>query len=239
MTNPKAFLLQALLASSLAACSTAEQTPTRLDTAAMPQIEANAPLSEAELQAQSLLRLSDDIVRRSTGRGAAIGAAVGCSLALVSKSSAKRCVTGALAGGATGAMIGHAKGKEEVKQRLHKVSPDDMARALRETDAKVAEIKHSLPQTLARQNAEVASLKAAHAEGRIPQAQYETRLGRIRAERAALADALTTSAQSANLVAQNLGKASANGQRNLMWHINKSMRLEEEATSARAQITLF
>jgi hypothetical protein len=69
-------------------------------------------------QANALSELSQDLVRASMIKGNKIVTAVGCGLALVSATNAKKCVVGADAGGAAGALVGHHSGKTQIARRV-------------------------------------------------------------------------------------------------------------------------
>jgi len=64
-------------------------------------------------------------------KGAKIGIAVGCGLALVTATNAKKSVVGAVAGGAAGALIGHDSGKAQISRRVELVDPNQLVRKIK------------------------------------------------------------------------------------------------------------
>jgi len=120
----------------LASCG---QSPSDLSSRA-----AGAPLSFAAQPAQmdaqttALNELSRRIVVQTTLKGAGIGAAVGCGLAVVSSGNAQTCITAAATGAVGGAIVGHVTGKREVERRIEKISPSAVVRILRKTNAQMA-----------------------------------------------------------------------------------------------------
>ncbi|WP_298679380.1 hypothetical protein [uncultured Lentibacter sp.] len=232
-------LLALMACTALAGCATPPDTATRAQTAPLDTAFASTEYSALTEQARSLNRMADDLLRESTGRGAALGAAVGCGLGLVSKGNAQRCLAGAVTGGTVGAVMGQAHGQRKLAQRLEKVSRDDMAGALRAADTQLETLQNNLPALLQRQDAELKALQARHAAGTISQAEHDSRISQIRDSRAALAHALTNSAEKARAAADNLGRAAAKGQSGLIWHIGAAKQLEEQSLSTRSAITLL
>lgn len=238
--KPLYFRVLPLLAiTSLSACGNSYSTATRSHASPHIQLTGATGIAVLDEQAASLNRMADDMVRKSMGKGAMIGAAVGCGLALASASNAKNCVAGAAAGGVGGALIGRAHGKKQVQKRMAKVNPSDMVRAIRRGNKVMQGLHETLPGILAKQDAEVARLKAAQAAGDISQADFDRQIARIRDARMALAQALTDSAQKARQSADNLSTATRQGQPGLGWHIGAARQIERQAISARAKISLL
>jgi hypothetical protein len=78
--------------------------------------------------------LSQELVRSSMIKGAKIIIAVGCGLALVTATNAKKSVVGAVAGGAAGAagaLIGHDSGKAQISRRVELVDPNQLVRKIK------------------------------------------------------------------------------------------------------------
>lgn len=190
-------------------------------------------------QAQALDGMSREILRNATLRGAGIGAAAGCGLALVSASSAGRCIGGALVGGAIGGVAGHAIGKNQVANRVQIVSRDDAARAISRTSARVGSLNTRLHDLLAAQDREIAAMKRARAADEMTQAEFDARLSAMRDTRAALGQALTLSAKRAAEARQLLLDAQHKGQQGLTWHIDATEELEADALSAKSAISLI
>ena len=190
-------------------------------------------------QAELLNDMAKGIVRASTRRGAAISATFGCGLALVAASAAKDCVAGALVGAAGGALVGNAAGKKELARRIEVVSPSDVVRSISRTKDQLRSVQATLPAHLAKQDTELATLKAALGRGAISQEAFEKRLGEIRDNRAQLAQALMQSENETRTAAQNLSAAATKGQTGLDWHILSTKKIEEDAFSTRSSITLL
>ncbi len=232
------YFLPILAASALSACAISNESATRAQTDTL-SFSALAPETVlVHQQAESLTRLSKEMIRKSTGKGAAIGAAVGCGLVLVSAKNAQKCLGGAVVGGAVGAVVGHEQGKRKVAKSVAKVSANDMFNTLKETETKVSEVRTSLPETLAKQDAILASLQAQRDAGKLSPKAYKEQVMQIHEARARLAEALDNSAKSARTSADNLGVASLR-QPELLWHIGAAKRLEQTAVSTHKQIKLF
>ena len=197
--------------------------------------------NEAHLQAQTaaLGNMTRDIIRKSTMKGAAIGAVAGCGLVLLSASNAKNCVTGALTGGAVGAIAGAASGKKQAAKRIELVSPSALVRSISKADDRMDVVSRDLPGLLAQQDSELQLLNGKMKNGEITQAQYTHRYEVIKANRAQLAEALSLSAAQANEAHNNLQNAKAQGQTGLEWHLHSTKKLAREATSARSAISLL
>ena len=192
-----------------------------------------------EAQAVALTESSDRLVRSSTVNGALIGAAIGCGLTVLSASNAKNCVAGAALGGAGGAAIGHAVGKQKVQRRVELVSPSAVVRNLRSANKKLDTIYADLPSVLAAQDVRLNALTMALAKGEISQAEHDRGVTEVKEERAQLAEALLLSERDARAAAMNLQEAAAQGQHGLEWHIGSTDRLADDMASARDQIDLL
>lgn len=230
--------LTLLAISALTACSVPNDSATRAQSDPLGVVAPRGDVTRLGEQAQSLNRLATEMVRKSTGKGAAYGAVIGCGLGLVSASNAKKCVVGAVAGGGVGALIGREHGKRKVARSVAKVSAQDMGNSLHATDKQLKEIRKTLPETLAKQDAELAKLRQQQAAGKLTQEEYDARVAGISGARANLAKALTDSAEMARASADNLGVASLK-QSELLWHIGFAKQLEDDAISTRQQIKLF
>jgi hypothetical protein len=221
----------------LSGCSAARQntsiSPATLSFQASSQDEA--VLIE---QTAALDRLMKDIVRNTTIKHAAVGAAVGCGLAVV-KSNASHCLAAAAAGGAVGAVSGHAAGKRDVTRRMELVSANAIVRSIRKSNLQLDAISSELPKFLAQQDMDVKGLRSLRAAGTLSQSDYEARLTAIRSSRATLAEVLMMSSQQARAATANLREAAAQGQSGLEWHISAIDEMERETVSARSQISLL
>ncbi|MEP3787051.1 hypothetical protein [Ascidiaceihabitans sp.] len=183
--------------------------------------------------------LMQDVVRKSTRKGIAMGAAVGCGLTVLSASNAQNCVAGALVGGATGGIMGHAAGKRDVARRVELVSANALTKSIRKTNDQMETITIDLPRSLAAQDIELADLAREKAKGNISADAYDERLNQVRAERQKLVEALTMTAAQAKAATKNLEHATAQGQTGLDWHMSATNQLARDVASARSQITLF
>lgn len=190
-------------------------------------------------QARALDELMQDIVRSSTIKHAAVGAAVGCGLVVVAGSNAAGCAKAAAAGGLVGAISGNISGKRKVNQRVELVSANALVRSIRKSNDKLGQVNENLPAMLARQDDEVKTLKDLKASGSIDTKVYQMRLAAIRENRAKLAQALLLSSQQASTAKDNLHEAASQGQSGLEWHINAIDRMERETLSARSLISLL
>ena len=204
-----------------------------------------APLSFAAQPAQvddqvsALTELSRRIVVQSTNKGAPLGAATGCGLAVISVGSASNCLAAAAIGGAGGAVVGHVKGKRKVARQVDAVSPSTVVRTLRKTNAQMELVKASLPARLAAQEAALSDLEMQRATGAIDAATYTAARAGIAAERRALAGALIDTENNAKKASANLQAAQRAGQSGLDWHISATSKLSTEASSARSSILLL
>lgn len=205
---------------------------------------AGEPLSFAaqpaqmDAQAKALTQLSHRIVVQSTIKGAAVGALVGCGLAVVS-SNTSHCLTAAAVGGAGGAVVGHVKGKRQVARRVEKVSPSAIVRTLRSTNDQMELVKSSLPARLAAQEQMLAHLEMQRATGAMDAATYARARASIAAEREAIAMSLIQTEKNAKQAVANLQTAQRQGQAGLDWHISATSKLANEAHSARSSISLL
>ncbi|MEP5155167.1 hypothetical protein [Planktotalea sp.] len=208
-----------------------------------PAFQSSSSVTSDEMrmaeQTAALNRMTQDIIRKSTGKGAAIGAIAGCGLVILSASNAKNCVAGALTGGAIGAVAGHASGKKQAEKRIELVSPSALVRSLAKADDSMDIVTRDLPNLLAQQDAELATLNHQMASGQITEKQFSKRFEVIKANRAQLAEALSLSATQANVAHRNLQNAKAQGQTGLDWHLSATQSLAREATSARSAISLL
>lgn len=189
-------------------------------------------------QAEALDRMSKDLVRKTTFRGAAIGAVAGCGFAVIG-GSAGRCAQAALAGGVIGGVAGHVSGKAQVQNRVELVELSRVLPSLRQTSEQVALVSGGVDDLVASQDAEIRVLKQDLAEGVISQDIYDERLADIRDIRAQLAEALSLSAAQAKQANQSLREAKDQGQTGVEWYINATSDVEDQAVSARAQLSLL
>jgi hypothetical protein len=240
---PRSFAVLVLVASNfLAAC--ADDTVTRQEVADGPlsllSFENNVRQENVvSQQAHALNDLSQDIVVASTIRGAKIGAAVGCGLALVSAANAQKCVSGAVAGGVIGAINGHQAGKRQIATRVELVDPNQLVRSIRATNTSVEELTKTLPQLLAAQDKELETLAFQRDMGTLSQAAYEKRYLQIQSHRSQLAQSLSLSTKQANLAGDNLEHAATQGQTGLEWHFGAARNIARQTESARSTISLL
>jgi hypothetical protein len=155
---------------------------------------------------------------------------------LVSAANAKKCVVGAVAGGAAGAWAGHQSGKAQIARRAEMVNPNQLVRSIRKTNDTIEELTGSLPNLLAAQDKELEALSFDRDMGTISQAKYEKRYTEIQRNRTELAESLTLSSSQANLASDNLESAATRGQTGLEWHFGATRNIAEQAESARSSI---
>lgn len=200
---------------------------------------ANADAALMMEQTQTLDQMMQKIVRNTTIKHAAVGAAVGCGLAVVSASSASNCLTAAAAGGVAGAISGHVAGKRDVTRRMELVSANALVRSIRASNDQLSDITTDLPNFLAAQDAKVKNLVAQKNSGALDEAEFDARMASIRASRSELAETLLMSSQKARIASANLREAAAQGQTGLEWHIGAVDQMEDQTMSARSQISLL
>ena len=237
-TRSFVFLVSALSLAALSGCAVTDQSTTRLDAPMLAVSEPSVDAALIEDQAQALNRMADDLVRRSTIKGAQTGALVGCGVAVVT-SNASRCVTSAAAGGLAGAAIGHVKGKRTVAKQVELVSANALVRSIRGMNGQMRDIKLSLPELLEEQDAELSDLKMRREAGALSEADYSSGVAAIRESRATIAHALSATIEQSKIARANLEDASQRGQSGLEWHLGATSALERDATSARSRITLL
>ncbi|MCX7558479.1 hypothetical protein OS190_02795 [Sulfitobacter sp. F26204] len=234
-------LVSTLAMLTFAACSqTARDTPpTRLEVNPL-GVHSNVLVSDGLTeQAEALTQHANAIVRASTLKGAMIGAAIGCGISVLAASTTGNCVKSAALGAAGGALAGNISGKQEVKRRVALASPNALVRNLRKANDSFAMIETSLPDLLARQDAELNRLSLTFASGQISRETHDKRLATIRQDRAALAEALLQTATQSKQAAANLKAASEAGHGGLDWHISATEQLARETLSARSTISLL
>jgi hypothetical protein len=198
--------------------------------------ESDAAMLEQTAALDALMR---DIVRSSTVKHAAVGAALGCGISVLATANASGCLRSAAAGGIVGAVSGNLAGRREVARRMQLVSANDLVRSIRKSNEKLDHIMTDLPQMLSRQEIIVATLGHRKASGELSQDEYESQVAHIRASRAEVAEALILSSKQAKLAQHNLADAGAQGQTGLEWHIRAIEQLERETLSARSTISLL
>jgi hypothetical protein len=233
-------LLSGSIVLSLAGCMQSKE-PMFSSRGIASEKSAGALIQETQMSAQTeaLSNMTRDIVRKSTVKGAAIGALAGCGLAIISAANAKNCVASALTGGAVGALVGNAAGKTHAAKRVELVSPSALVRSIGKADDKMDAVTRDLPTLLAQQDTEISNLNVKMKNGQITQDQYAHRFEVIKANREQLAKALSLSAAQANEAHRNLQSAQSEGQTGLDWHLSATENLARDATSARSAITLL
>ncbi|WP_420010895.1 hypothetical protein [Tateyamaria sp.] len=234
--------LSLIAIAALAGCAEFPQRPdaaTRLDTS--PLVFQNRAQDAAYLteQADTLKQMAQYVQRKSTLRGAAAGAVIGCGLGVLTANGAERCLIGAAAGGLVGAAAGNKAGQRDVTRRLDAATPDMLMRSLRTTQDHMDRMNLSLPQVLAQQDAELAQLQTAHEKGEINQAAYDDGINSIRQSRADIAEALTMSEKQVRASRANIQNAVDKGQTGLDWHLKATQALQDDVYSARSGITLL
>lgn len=234
------FLVPALVLAVLSGCG--QTQPPYMSSRNTPAVTFGTTYSdEAQLrqQADALQGMTQDIVRKSTAKGAMIGALAGCGLIVLSASNAKNCVSGAVVGGAVGALAGHEAGKKDATRRVRLVNPNALVRSIGKASDQLENVSTDLPQLLEAQDQELAKLKREVERGDASSTVYAARSEQIRANRAQLAEALSLSAQQAEEAHRNLQAAQSQGQTGLDWHLSATKEMAREATSARSSISLL
>ncbi|KEJ87913.1 hypothetical protein [Sulfitobacter donghicola] len=222
----------------LSACAAAPHTSSsRSDTTRL-GFAAEQP-AEIDAQTAALTELSRRIVVQTTLKGAGVGAAIGCGLAVVSAGNAKNCIAAAAAGAAGGAVVGHVAGKRKVNRRVESISPSAVVRTLRKTNTQMSLVQNTLPARLAAQEEALARIDLQRASGQLSAKAYAQSHASIMAERQSIAAALLATERNANHAAANMRNAQNQGQTGLDWHISNADKLAREASSARSSINLL
>lgn len=224
-----------VLAVSLAACAK-QNTP---EFAMRNAHGLTAEHEEIHSQAQTLTKMTKDIVRKSTLNGAAIGAMAGCGLALVAATNAKNCLSGVAVGATAGAVIGHENGKKQIAHRINLVSPSALVKSIRTSSDQVAQIEMTLPSVLAAQDIALSDLTERMKRGEITEDVFAANADQIRKDRGELVQALALSEAQARSAHENLKAAASQGQTGLDWHINATQHLADDVVSARSSINLL
>ena len=187
-------------------------------------------------EAQDLEDLSRKMLRAATLKGAGIGALAGCGLASLTGSGANQCVKGAVTGGAVGALAGHATGEQQVQDMvdLNRVFP-----VMSETARQSQDLTLALSQKLQAQEAELVRLEAQSNVGEVSYEDYLARTEAVNAWRGDVAQRFEQSAEQAKLTRDALVAAQEAGQPGLEMYISRTTRLEEDALSARASLSLL
>ncbi|WP_299936445.1 hypothetical protein [uncultured Pelagimonas sp.] len=228
----------AILVLTVAGCAQTK-TPfaSSMNRDAMPMVQTEQERTLAH-QAQALDRMSKDLVRKTTFKGAALGAVAGCGLAIAGGSKAQ-CAQAALVGGVIGGVAGNATGKAQAKKRVEIVELNRVLPSLRKTNDQMDVVSGGVAELVAKQDAEIAQMKQQMAQGNLSQQAYDARLAEIRQVRGDVAQALTLSASQARQAKSALMDAQAQGQTGIDWYIAETNKLEAEAVSARAQLSLL
>lgn len=222
----------------LTACASAPpSSSSRFDTTRL-GFAAEQP-AQIDAQANALTELSHRIVVQTMVKGAGMGAAIGCGLAVISAGNAKNCIAAAATGAAGGAIVGHIVGKREVNRRVETISPSAVVRTLRKTNTQMVLVQNALPARLAAQEVALARIDLQRASGKLSAKAYAQSHASIMTERQALATALLTTEHHANQATANLRNAQNQGQTGLDWHISNTAKLARDASSARSSINLL
>ena len=218
------------------ACAPISQITTRADTNPL-TFQSDATTAAIEDQAVALNRMADQLVRRSTMRGVASGAAVACGLAVVSAGSAQSCAVSAAAGAVAGGLIGRQVGENGVEARVELVSADAVVRSIRGMNNQMDAIEITLPELIAEQDAELTDLEMRRELSVISRSEYKKGVSAITDSRTRIAESLTLTVAQAEQANFNLQKAGEQGQDGLDWHLSATAQLAREADSARSLIS--
>jgi len=223
----------------LAGC--ADRPVTRAETAdlTVTQTQPHRLAVSTKQQSEALNEMLEDLVQRSTRKGAITGAAVGCGIGVILTQNTRGCVGAGLLGGIFGGTSGRKRGEEDAIRRVEIVSGPELTRSLRRSNGQLAALETTLENTLAAQDRELAQLGQAHRTGSISAATFAQRYTDIRAFRADLVEALTLSERQVNEAVRNLNAARAQGQTGLEWHMEATRRLARDVASARTEVDLL
>ncbi len=222
----------------LTACATAPSAGSSRMDATRLNFAAEQP-TEIDEQTAALKELSKRVVVQTMVKGAGVGAAIGCGLAVVSAGNAKNCIAAAAAGAAGGAITGHVVGKRKVNRQVESISPSAVVRTLHKANAQMALVQNTLPARLAAQEEALARIDLQRASGRLSAKDYARARSSILTERQALAEALLATEDYANQASENMRNAQSKGQIGLDWHILNAVKLAKDAGSARSSINLL
>lgn len=190
-------------------------------------------------QADALRDMTAAIKRKATFQGAAIGAVAGCGLSFVAGSGRSQCLTAAAAGGAIGGVAGYQVGQQIVEKRIELIDVNRALPVIKQATDSAEFVVRDVPSVLALQDQEMEKLSKDLSSGMITQASFEQSLEDIRARRAALADVLSLSARQAAEARAMFEDAQAHGQTGLAWYVHAVRAIEQDALSARANISLL
>jgi len=232
----------AILTFAVSACSDQggySVETSRMDNAALmffdDPIETGPPVDQAD----ALRTMADDLVRASTLRGAGVGAVAGCGLAIISENELQRCVVGAIAGGAGGALIGAKIGERNVARRVAVATPEELSRKLIQTQSQLNHLKGDLPKILAHHENTLNKITVQYARGELSDQEHRLALLEIEKERSDLTEALTISARDLRAVERNIQSAVAVGQSGLEWHMTTAQKLSADVGSMRNTFDTF
>jgi len=238
MSAPR-FVVLVVAVSALSACGQSAPIAARSDHAALVFYNDHVEEGSVAQQLEALQALADDLVVKSSVNGALVGAAMGCGLAVVSTGNVSKCATSAAVGAAGGAIAGRAAGQQSVKRRIALVSEPEVSRGLRTTARQLETLRTDLPKTLRAQENRLNDLMMQRASGEISQAEHDRGVAKVKAERAALAEALSLSEADMRRAARNLQTAAKRGQSGLDWHIRTANQLADDVASQRSSISLL
>jgi uncharacterized protein YcfJ len=190
-------------------------------------------------QAVALRNMTADIKRKSAIKGAAKGAVAGCGLSFVAGNGKSQCVNAAVAGGVIGGVAGFQAGDKVIEKRMQMIDVNRVLPSLKQASDSAEVVVRDVPSVLAAQDQELSALARQLEAGQITQADYDTAKADIRARRAALAEVLSLSAQQAAEARALFEHAQNEGQTALAWYVHAIRLIEQDATSARAQINLL
>ena len=233
------YLVPLMAATALSACMHVTPEASRAENAAL--YFHNDPIVDGSVakQVDALQQMADEIVMQSTLKGGAIGAAVGCGLAVVASSHIGKCAASAAVGAAGGAIAGRAAGQRSVKKRMQLVHEPELSRSLRNASNQFESLRDDLPGLLAAQEERLNALALQLAGGQISRAEHDRGVAKVNSERAALAEALSLSEADMRRAVRNLQTAAARGQSGLDWHIRTANQLADDVASQRASISLL
>lgn len=140
-----------------------------------------------ERQARSFSSESRNIVTRNIVSGAAVGAVAGCALSHIFGGS---CGEGALAGAVVGGVGGAAAGQAQARANETQRAQGEIIANLRQSGQELRALEANLRRVAASQNAEVRQLNADVQANRITQAERDSRVRAINANRQAVAGSL-------------------------------------------------
>lgn len=203
---------------------------------------SSKPVSEEIVltqQAEAFRDITADLKKRSTIKGAAVGALSGCGFSLVAGAGKGSCLQAAAKGAAIGGAMGFASGAREEKKLVQMIPLNQTLPLVKRAGTTAGTLARDMQAILVSQEVELGLLRSDLAAGKIPQAHYDTRVAEIRTLRAGMAKALSKAAENVAATRRSFEGAQEQGQDGLAWYLHALGLIEQDTISARDDISLL